>query len=496
MDSDRPGQPRSAREETAPLFRVLSQGQRERIHDAALTLLVDPGIQVTTEEGRSVLAAAGCDMEGEIARIPARLVDEAISSAPKTFTLYDRSGRECMFLGEGRTYFGTGVTSLFYQNPETNEVHDFTLEDMADVARLTDALEGLDFLSTPGVVRPTDDMPIQLVNHFEYLNMVSNTTKPLLLLTADGDSLADIVEMAALIAGGREELRKRPSISAYLNSVTPLMFNIETLDKLLICADAGIPVTSQSAPNVGATTPVTVAGTTALACAETLAGLVITQARQPGTPYMAGTMPMVMDMRTGEVTGGGSPGHLTYLAGVEMAHHWGLPQVGAGGSTDSKIPDEQAAKDVASGVLADILEGVDMSFDAGAMEMGLTHSAVLMTIVSDVILETRGMLRGVPTDDESLAIDVTREVGIGGHFLGSPHTLEHFRELETPGLTDWSSRRDWEAAGSTSLRQRAEKLTLELIANHEVEPLPAGVLKEMREVIERRRAKLPPEEDD
>lgn len=496
MIIDRPGQPPSTQTGDAPVFHVLSEMQRQRIHEASLALLADPGIQVTTEEGRSVLAGAGCDIDGEIARIPERLVTQALESAPNCFALYDRSGAECMFLGEGRAYFGTGVTSLNYQDPATNEVHDFTLDDIANVARLTDALEGLSFLSTPGVVRPTDDMPIQLVNHFEYLAMVSNTTKPLLLLTANGDSLADILEMAALLAGGRDVLKERPSIAAYLNSVTPLMFNVETLDKLLMCADAGIPVTCQSAPNVGATTPVTVAGTTALACAETLAGLVITQARRPGTPYMVGTMPMVMDMRSGEVTGGGSPGHLTYLAGVEMARFWNLPQVGAGGSTDSKIPDEQAAKEVAGGILCDILEGVDMSFDAGAIEMGLTHSAVLMTIVSDAILETRGVLRGVPTDDESLAVEITREVGIGGHFLGSPHTLAHFRELETPGLTDWSTRRDWEAAGSTSLRERAQKLTLELLANHVVEPLPSDVVEGMREIIERRRAKLPPEDED
>jgi trimethylamine--corrinoid protein Co-methyltransferase len=495
--SDRFAPPASIHDPDAPRLEILSTAARERIHASALSLLEDPGIQVMTAEARDVLIGAGCSLVGEdVVRIPRTLVEEAISQAPKTFIMYDRRGEEAMRLGEGRTHFGTGVTSLYYQDPRDRQVRDFTFDDIAQVSLLTDALAELDFIATPGVVRATADVPIQLVNHFEFLAMVENTTKPLMLLVADGPSLADIVEMASLVVGGADALLERPFISAYLNSVTPLQFNVETLDKLLVCADAGIPVTSQSAPNVGATSPVTVAGTTALACAETLAGLVIAQARRPGTPYLAGTMPMVMDMRTGQVVGGGSSSHLTYLAGVEMAKHWGLPQVGAGGSSDAKIPDEQAAESIASGILMDILEGVDMSFDAGGMEMGLTHSAVLMTMDDDVIRGMRGILRGVPVDDESLALEATREVGIGGHFLASPHTLAHFRELAEPGLHDWNTRRDWEAAGSTSLGDRARARTLELLETHRVEPIPEPTLAAMREVIERRRSKLPPPEED
>jgi trimethylamine--corrinoid protein Co-methyltransferase len=474
---------------------VLTGKKKKVIHDAALSLLMDPGISVTTPEALDLLGSAGCQVEDDVVRIPANLVEQALESAPKTWTLHDRNGEPAAQLGEGRTFMGTGVTSLKYEDPLTGNVHDFTLEDIADVARLTDALEHHHFLATPGVVRPTPEMPVALANQYEFIAMASNTTKPLMLLTADGPSLEDALEMASIIAGGDQALRERPFVVAYLNSVTPFVMNVETLDKLLLCADRGIPATVQSAPNIGATTPVTIAGTVAMTSAETLAGLVISQLRSPGTPYLAGSMPMVMDMRSGDVTAGGSPGFLAYLSGIEMARWWGLPQVGAGGSSDSKIPDEQAALEIAPTVFADMLLGPDLCFDSGALESGLTHSAVSMTMVDEIVEETEGFMVGVPVNDETLALDVIREVGIGGLFLGSPHTLEHFRELWTPRLAEWRTRRLWEADGATTFRERARERTLELLAAHEPEPLGDGVIAAMHEVIDRRRAKLPPDED-
>lgn len=489
-------QPGSAQDPDAPKLQVLSDDKKQRIHEAALSLLADPGIQVTTDEARELLLGAGCGAKGEdLVSIPARLVDEALEAAPKTWTLFDRNGDPAARMGEGRTHLGTGVTSLYYEDPVTGNVHDFTVEDIADVARLTDALDHHHFLATPGVVRRTPDMPIQLANQFEFLAMVTNTVKPLMVLTADGPSLTDVLDMAALAVGGAEALRERPFIVAYLNSVTPLMMNVETLDKLLIAADRGIPVAVQSAPNIGATTPTTIAAAVALTSAETLAGLVIAQLRSPGTPYLAGSMPMVMDMRSGEVTAGGSPGFLAYLAGVEMARWWGLPQVGAGGSTDSKIADEQATLEIAPSILGDMLLGPDLCFDSGAMEMGLTHSAILMTMVDEIIEESAGILEGVPVTDETLAVDVIRDVGIGGHFLGHPHTLSHFRDLWTPRLADWRPRRDWQADGATTYRERAREMTLDLLASHHPAQLDEAVVAGMNEIIEKRRTSLPPEED-
>ena len=480
--------PPSVRDPDAPDFRVLSDAQRQRIHDAALAILDDPGVRITTADARDVLVGAGAVRAGgETIRIPSRLVDEALAAAPRRFVLFDRQGQERMRLGEGRPYFGTGVTALAYEDPRTGAVADVTLDDVAALARLTDALPNLDFIATPGVVRAGPDLPQRIVNQREFLAMLTGTTKPIMPLVADADALADIAEMAAIVAGGEDVLRARPFVVPYLNSVTPLVFDPGTLDKLLLAVDRGLPVVCQAAPTLGGTGPVTPAGTAVLCAAETLAGLVIAQARRPGAPYISGSMPMAMDMRTGDVTGGGAPGLLVYLAGVEMARHWGLPQVGSAGAVDAKLSDEQSARQAALEITASALEGVDLSFDVGSLEMGLAVSAIQVVLADEAIEVARGLLRGVPTDDEALAVDVIREVGIGGHFLASRHTADHQRELWMPTLTSWDSRRSWEAAGAGSLRDRARARAIELIEHHRPPDLPADILDALESVVERRR---------
>jgi trimethylamine--corrinoid protein Co-methyltransferase len=481
----------------APRFQVIPDEVLQRIHGAALEMLVDPGVEIQTEEARGLLLAGGCSAVGEnVISIPSTLVEDSIASAPKTFVVYDRNGEEACRLGEGRAHFGIGVTSLNYEDPESGEVREFTVGDFASLARLADALENLDFIASPGVARSTPEMPQCIVNQREFLAMTTNTTKPIMPLIANANALSDIYEMAAVIAGGRDQLRERPFVVPYLNSVSPLQFGVETLDKLLLAADWGMPVVCQAAATLGATGPMSVAGTAALSAAETLAGLVVCQLRRKGTPYLAGSMPMGMDMRSGNVTGGGAPGSLLYYAGVALGRYWGIPQVGSGGATDSKIPDEQASAEAANSIFVDIMLGSDMNFDAGAMEAGLTTSATLAVMCDEIIGNTRGIVEGIATDDEQLAVDVVRRVGIGGLYLGDEHTLRHFREVMPPPLMSWETRLEWEAGGSKTLRERAREVAVQLISTHETEKLSDGVLAAMEEIVLSRKAQAPVEEDD
>ncbi len=474
-----------------PRFRLLSDAQLDRLHEAAVELLGDPGVRIMTAGARDLLARAGAALEGaDVVKIPPRLVDEALASAPSAFAIHDRTGAARMRLGEGNVYFGSGVTSLGYLDPATGTPHDFTLEDFADAARLTDALPNLDFVATPGVVRPSSELPLELVNQHEFLETVTNTTKPLMVLVADRRALSDIFDMAEVLAGGREEHRSRPFVVPYLNSVSPLMFNPETLDKLLLSADRGIPVACQAAAQVGATGPVTLAGTIAIAAAETLCGLVISQLRRPGTPFISGTVPFVMDMRKGNVTGGGPLGVRFMIAMGELCRRWGLPLVGTSVGGDSKLADEQAAVETTFYGFGATLAGVDLVFDAGGIEGGLLFAPEVAVMADEIVGMIRGGIADVEIDDETLALETTRKVGIGGTFLGERHTLAHFRELWTPKLLSWDMRKDWEAAGSTTMRDRARGRVLSILAEHRPPELPDDVVSAMREVIDVRRRSL------
>jgi trimethylamine--corrinoid protein Co-methyltransferase len=178
-------------------------------------------------------------------------------------------------------------------------------------------------------------------------------------------------------------------------------------------------------------------------------------------------------------------------AAAELAHGYGLPLVGIGALSDSKVPDGQAAAEMACNILAAMLAGVDLVYDAGVLECGLTYSPEAVVLVDEVAGMCKRFLQGLAVDEESLALDVVRAVGIGGQFLGHGHTLEHFRsELWNPVLMNRQSRERWQQAGGTGTRDRARARVAEILETHIVEPLPDDVTAAMAEIIDTRRKSL------
>jgi len=473
---------------------LIADEDLDRIHDAAVRVLVEIGTRIMTEGGRRLLLDHGGRLEGEdTVRIPAELVARALETAPTRFTMFDRNGEPALHLGEGNVYVGAGVTNLNYLNPRTGQVEDFTLRATAESTLLADALPHIDFMATPGATRPSDDLPSQIVNQCEFLEMVTNTTKPLMVLIAGRPELADIYDMAELVAGGAAALRERPFVIPYLNSVSPLTFNPETVDKLFEAVDRGLPVCCQAAPQVGATGPATIAGTMVVAAAETLMGLVLAQLRAPGVPFVSGTVPFLMDMRSGAVTTGAGDGVRFMIAMAQLCRRWGLPSVGMSFGGDSKLMDEQAAAESAFYGFGAVLGGVDMIFDAGCLEGGLLFSPELLVIGDELADITRRAVEPFEVSDETIAFDTIRSVGPGGLFLAEPHTLAHFRELWLPRMLSWERRNVWETAGSKTLRGRARDRVFQVWEEHRPDALPGDVLDGMQAVVEERRAAPPPD---
>lgn len=473
-----------------PRVAYLSEGQLDRLHEASLAMLADPGMRITTEPARRVLADAGCRVDGEDVSFPRELVGWAIAAAPSDFAWYGRNGDERIRFGAGEPHWGAGVTCLNYLDPVERAGRPYTLDDIGAAARLTDALGNIEFLATPGVVRPSAELPLELVNQHEFLRMADGCTAPLLVLIAGRPELEDVLEMAAAVVGGAEALRERPFVTPYLNPVSPGLYNPETLDKLILAAEWGVPVVCQPAPAVGATAPVTLAGAIALANAESLAGLVIAQLVREGTPYVTGVIPMALDMRNGAAVAAGPVTPLMQYASVQLARRYGLPVLADGGSSDAKLPDEQATLEATYYAITSALGGVDLMFDGGCLEGGLLWSPELLVIVDEIVDLARATIAGIRIDDETIALDVVREIGIGEIYLGHDHTLAHFRELWLPRLLSWQGRTAWEAAGASTLGARVRERTIEILDAHPPASLPEATVATMHEVIEARRRSL------
>ncbi|MEE9324088.1 MAG: trimethylamine methyltransferase family protein, partial [Dehalococcoidia bacterium] len=446
----------------------------------------------TTQAVRQLLAEAGCTVSGDdIVRIPRGVVEDAIDSAPKRIVIYDREGEEALFLQGKNTHFGLGVTAIYFCDTGNGERRDATLEDMGLVCRVGDALPHLDFIATPLVIKTTPEMPQEVVNQYEFEAMVSNTTKPLIVLTKDATSLGDILDMAAAVAGGAETLQKRPFVIPVLSVVSPLVYNVETLEKLLLSVDRGIPVRCSSSPMAGATAPVTLAGMLVTCNVESLGGLVISQLRRRGAPFITGNTPAIMDMRTVNIAYSAPEASILSMAVLEMGHYYGLPVWGGGCFCSSMGADQQAALEQMMGAYSCILAGAHLVPYVGGIEAGLNFSLEAAVMGDEAIGMVRRIMRGVPVDDETLAMDTIESVGPGGNFLSTEHTFRHYKKEQwQPTLLCRTTFASWVEGGRKLMGERVKEKLGEIIESHQVKPLRDDVKAQISDIIDRRKRSL------
>ncbi len=407
-------------------LQFLSEEDRRGIYLAVLEILGTVGMQVRHDEARSMLLDAGCTLtsEGRVS-IPRRLVEQARLTVPAVIDVYDRNGERAMELGGYNSYFGTGSDLMFTYDLETGEHRPSVLEDVRRAARLCDALPHMDFVMSSA--HPTDADPHQAYL-LSFLAMMTSTTKPLVVTAENAGDLAVMVDIARELRGGSEELRQRPYFVVYNEPISPLVHPVDSVDKLLLCADAGVPAIYSPAPLAGATAPITVAGHVAQGAAESLFGLVIHQLRRPGAPFLFGVGPAVLDMATAQ-SSYNDLGYLSaYMCAVEMAKWLDIPNWGNAGTSDSQVLDAQAGMEAAQITFLAMQAGSNLAHDVGYLDFGLTGSLEEIVVVDEFIAMNRRLLAGVAVERDALAVEAIAEVGPGGHFMASKHTRRHLRE--------------------------------------------------------------------
>ena len=464
-----------------PQFRKLSGDQVERIHNASLEILDRTGVCLYEPEALDLLKKAGVAVSEENrVRIPPGMVEWALSIAPRRVVLCDRSGRRVMPLERNNVFFGPGSDCPNVLDHRTGERRPGTVQDIVEGIRVCDALPNMDFLMSICIA---SDVEQQVADRYQMRAMLMNSTKPILFVTTGFEGCVDAVEMAQIVAGGEEELRRNPICACYINVTSPLRHNAEALQKLLFMAERGLPTTYTPVVLRGINGPVTAAGAMALANAGELAGLVLAQLKQEGAPViLTGGVNDMLDMRTMRDVYA-APENRVML--VELAHYYGLPIFGLAGASDAKLPDEQAAAEVAFSLILETLCGAQMVHDVGYLEGGMCNSLEQMVICDELIHYVKRFMQGLEVSEETLALDVIDEVGPHGDFLGTKHTKRHYREDWYPSLFDRNSFESWAAAGSKTLRQRASERVEEILAEHEPEPLPPDVQRRIDEVVSR-----------
>ncbi len=324
--------------------------------------------------------------------------------------------------------------------------------------------------------------------HYSYLlsfqEMMRNSTKPLVMTAENAGDLAVMIEIARRSAGGAEALRLKPYFVVYNEPISPLEHPEESLAKLLLCADSGVPSIYSPAPLAGATAPITVAGHTAQGTAESLFGLVVHQLRRPGAPFLFGIGPAVLDLVTAQSSYNAVEYLMTYLCAVEMAKWLDIPNWGYAGTSDSQTLDAQAGMEATQLTFLAMQAGSNLSHDVGYLDFGLTASLEEIVVVDEFISMNRRLLSGIEVNRDTLAVDAVAETGPGGHYMTSDHTYRYMREVQwRPTILNRYGRDKWAHEGSQDLAERARRKALRLLETHKVPALPAEVAARADELI-------------
>lgn len=470
-----------------PRLKVLNTDQMWSIHEAALHILDTTGFEMRHRGARKMLLDAGCRISrnGRL-RMPKRLAETALKTAPKRFMLYDQEGNEAMDLHGENGFYGTGSDTIFTIDPETGQRRRAVLEDTGNFAKLVDGLENIDFVMSMG---NPEDVPIEDIYVSVLVEMIQNTNKPIIFIADGGRDIAKMYDIACLVAGGEKAFSEKPFLLNYSEAISPLIFPEKVVEKLIFCAERKIPICLPSGCNAGGGGPVTLAGSLALGIAENLVGLVVHQMAGEGSPFLFAPNVSVLDMKTTVISYGCPEWSLTQAALADMRDEiYGLPIWAFAGASDSKVMDAQAGAEAMFSISTAMQSRCNIIHDVGYLEFGTTSSLEMLVMADELVAMSRFFTEGIPVNADTLALDVIDRVALGLNqsiFIADPHTAEHFRAAQfLPKLIDRSTYTQWEEKDAKDLYDRCNAEAVRILTEHEVTPKSERIMNEIYQVLE------------
>jgi trimethylamine--corrinoid protein Co-methyltransferase len=463
-------------------IRSLTDDQICLLHEASLEIMARTGMRFHHREALDLFKKAGATViDGNLVRIQPHLVDWALHTVPKNITIFDQTGRRAMALGGYRTYFGPGSDCSFIWDLDTGERRIAVLDDVVQAVRLVDSLPCYDFVMS--MFMPSD-VPEEAYEREQMAIMLQESTKPIVFVGLEASSTVYATEMACAVAGGLEELERYPFIINYVNAVSAFQHNNDSVSRLLYAAERNLPTIYSPSKSRGTMAPMTVAASLAVGNAGQLGGLVLSQLKREGSPYIrAEPGGSGMDMRT-MVSLYAAPDSGPFC--WDLAHHYGIPTFGTGGCSDSKVFDAQAASEAALTLFDNALNGVNLVHDVGYLDCATTGSLEFLLHCDELIGWLRRYFRKLEISEDTLALDLIHEIGPDGNFVETRHTLQHVRDDWTPRLMDRNNFLRWQAQGGTTVQQRAKREVREILATHRTRNLLSPtVVEELRVIASR-----------
>lgn len=459
----------------------LNDEQCQMIHSQALIILDEIGLSDAPDAVIDLLTPHGARLSdnGRL-HIPSSVIERVMADLPKQFTLYGRGADNNLTLGDNHVYTGSGGASpklLEYDDKGQASYRDSTLTDLYQAARLVDHLPHIHFFARSLVA---SDMPdaYSLDINTAYA-CFKGSVKPILTSASSEQAANDIIAMAAQIAGSAEALRQRPFFGFNINHVVPpLRFDAMSCLIIIQAATAGVPVMINTFGQLGASSPVTMAGCLAQTMAETLAGMAIAWAVSPDAKAVFGPRPMITDLRTGGMSGGSGEQALLTAASAQMARFYQWPSSTIAGATDSKTLDAQSGYEKAINVSMAVQSGAHMITQAAGAQASLMAASMAAYVIdNDMLGAIIRSSQPLAVNTSTLALDDIRQVAAGdGHFLGQRATLDRMNsDFIYPDIADRTSVEEWLANDRPDLIIKANARAKAILEQAPISHIPDAI---------------------
>jgi trimethylamine--corrinoid protein Co-methyltransferase len=471
---------------------LISADQVETIHNASLRVLKEVGIQVNDAPSIELLAGIGADVDrsNQRVRFDPALVELMITGLPSEFRINARNPEKSISVGGNSLAFTTTGGPSFISDLDKGR-RPGTKQDMENFVRVAGMLNiihldggaGVEPLDLPPESRHLDMMYAQItLSDKGWLPNWLNSKK----------RARDCIEMAKIALRTDDEgLRKNPAIIGGINTNSPLLIDESMAEGLIEFARAGQPIHVTPFTLAGAMSPVTIAGSLVQQNAEALAGIVIAQAACRGSPVFYGHFTCNVNMKTGSPAFGTPEYAQAVVISGQMARYYNLP-IRSSNTTTSPVVDAQAAYESSMSITACVQGHINIMKHAGGwLEGGLTCSFEKLILDAEMLQMQAAYLKPIEIDDESLGIEAIAEVGPGGHFFATRHTLERYEDaFYTPMLSDWRIYENWKDDGSRTATERANTIWKRLLNEYEKPAIDPAIEEELQAYMAKRKQEI------
>jgi len=468
---------------------LLKKEEVNVIIDAAKKLLEEVGVKIWNDEALKIMQQNGADvdLERRIAKIPTHLLEEALHKAPKSINLYARDGKSDYLMGNNNVFFIPGSAAVRVVDRRTGVARAPTTQDLVEFVRL---VEGLDHIKLQSTAIIPMDVPEKMADRYRLYIVLCNSNRPIYTGAFTIDGAIDMKDMLLAVSGDEHNLAKTPRAVFVCCTSPPLKWSDLTSQNLMDLALYNIPISVIPVPMVGLAAPPTLAGALIQHVAEVFSGIVLTQLIKPGSPVFFGGSPAPVHQKSSACLTGSIEAAMLDVAAAQIAKTFNLPTDFYAGLTNSNTVDEQSTAEAAIGMTLAAIAGINMIEGAGMIEFESCQSFEKIVIDNEIAGYIYRLLKGIDVKDETLMLDLFKEIGPGGVFTSNIRAMklaiQYFeKEVYQIGpVFNIDGRKMWESKGGKDTLTKAKELAENLLRSYEPNPPPRDVVNELNKIMD------------